>query len=170
MNIKNKIKSITKKQAIIAGAAVVVLSGTAVALRPTDTGAEDKPPIITQVENHEKRIGDLEDKTDKTQAQTDQNTADITSQGGGSKPSTTTAAKTSSTSSTTSNPAQSSSPAPSSTTNPRTITSVQDDPSIGNGQHTCIYTLYDSVQSSQIGHYIQAVGSPCYSVGTVLPY
>lgn len=59
-------------------ATLLVLGGTGYALIPeTEIIAEDKPPIVTQVENHEERIGNLEVKTDDIATQVNQNTADI---------------------------------------------------------------------------------------------
>lgn len=66
------------KKLIITGAAVLTIGGSALALQPShSTVATEKSPLIAQVENHEERIGDLETKTDATQTQVNQNTADI---------------------------------------------------------------------------------------------
>lgn len=59
-------------------ASILLISGAVFAAKPDNQiVAEDKPPLVVQVENHEERIGDLETKTDATQTQVNQNTADI---------------------------------------------------------------------------------------------
>jgi hypothetical protein len=67
-----------KKLIIISSTILTIASGTSYALtRPAEIGADEKPPIVLQVENHEERIVDLEDKTDKTKTQVNQNSQDI---------------------------------------------------------------------------------------------
>jgi len=59
-------------------ALVIIAVSISMILNPQATKSEfDVNGLNDQVQNHEKRIGDLEDKTDKTQTQTNQNSADI---------------------------------------------------------------------------------------------
>lgn len=68
-----------KKRIIIATiASVTALTGGVVALTPNrQTEAEDKPPFIVQIENHEERIEDLEVRTDDIETQVNQTTENV---------------------------------------------------------------------------------------------
>jgi len=79
---KAKMKQVIKMKPVIftiSGAFLILILTVGIVLtRPTATKSEfDVNGLNDQVQNHEGRIGDLEDKTDKTQTQTNQNTADI---------------------------------------------------------------------------------------------
>ncbi|MDO8735707.1 MAG: hypothetical protein Q7K29_01295 [Thermoleophilia bacterium] len=79
---KAKLKHLVKKKPVIftiSGALfILIVTFGIVATRPTATKSEfDVNGLNDQVQNHEKRIGDVEDKTDKTQTQTNQNSADV---------------------------------------------------------------------------------------------
>lgn len=65
---------------IVTTTIVTLLTGSVFALtnNPTPAGSQVKTPIEIQVDNHEERIGALEEKTDATQTQVNQNGADIT--------------------------------------------------------------------------------------------
>ena len=68
------------KRLIIVSTALITVVGVAgiVLAQPSNSvDAGEKPPIVVTVENHEKRIGDLEVKTDDLQTQTNQNKQDI---------------------------------------------------------------------------------------------
>lgn len=68
-----------KKRILIATiASVTALTGGVVALTPNkQIEAEDKSPIVIQVENHEERIGDLEVRTDDIETQVNQTTENV---------------------------------------------------------------------------------------------
>lgn len=161
------------KRLIIATATILTLSGATFALnRPQETlQAEDKSPLITQVENHEERISDLETKTDATQTQVNQNTADIgeLQTHTNVKPApqvqavVTPVTKPAPTVAETVAPAPQPQPAP----DPRTITSVTDTPGEHehNG-HTCTYTI---VKDNYPRVSIKPNGIPCLKVGDILP-
>lgn len=154
-----------KKLLITSTILITIAGGTSYALTsPEDAGADEKPPIVLQVENHEERITDLEDKTDKTQTQVNQNTADINElqSGTGIEP-----APEVETVHTVVNkpniPDNNPPPEPEPEIDPYTITSVTDTPkSTG---HYCFYTLENGkTQGVNTGNTLA-----CYEVGSILP-
>ena len=70
-----------KKRVFISALSIAAVAtvGTVFAATNSNTPAQagEKPPIVITVENHEKRIGDLETKTDDIQTQVNQNSSDI---------------------------------------------------------------------------------------------
>lgn len=169
---------------IILGLASIITIGGAVLVAQTNesTVAEDKPPIVLQVENHEERIGDLEDKTDKTQTQVNQNTADIsairtqtgTSAADPVEQVVTPIAQPETTSNTPpNNPAPDPDPVPQPTPelDPRLIMAMTDTPGANPAlnNHTCSYTLYSQEEDVKQGDVVQPNSMPCYQIGEVLP-
>lgn len=159
------------KKLIIASATILTLaSATSLALKPSPIEADDKPPIVLQVENHEKRIGDLEVKTDETQTQVNQNSDDIqvlqrdtgSSPAPAREPVRTPVAQPAPTD-TTAEPTPTPTPEPQPAVDPYTITAVSDTPTTH--AHECFYTLYNGkTQNVKTGN-----GTACYAVGDVLP-
>lgn len=167
---------------LLASAAILTLSVGGYALTPrTGIVAEEVPPIVAQVDNHEQRIGDLEVKTDKTQTQVNQNSADITKlqESTGTEPastvsptvtpvartesSTATTTETSTQTDATVEPTTTTVTPPQPETNPYTITQVVDTPETYG--HYCYYTLYNGkTKGVKTGMEVA-----CYEQGTVLP-
>lgn len=156
-----------KKLLIVSTALIAVTGATSQAItNNTPISADEKPPIVLQVENHEERITGLEDKTDKTQTQVNQNTADIgelqantgTSPADPVEPVKTPVNRT---------PSTPEEPKPSEPTpepiDLHTIISVTD--VNGTNTHTCTYTI----QTGQRKAVITGYGTECYKVGTILP-
>lgn len=172
--MKRPTKPTTIKLAAVTG--LIALSGTGYALQLNQTtGANEVPPIYTQVEDHEVRIDSLEGRADTTEATVEQNSADIQviqqETGTSPAPTTTTTSGTTEqpvTQTTTSEPAPAPTPAPEPAPHPRTITAVSEAPST-HGLHSCTYTLYDPIQSSRQGIVLQPESIPCHQVGEVLP-
>lgn len=167
------------KKIILSVASVLLIGGAGLALQPSEpTTAEDKPPLVIQVENHEERIGDLEVKTDKTQTQVNQNTADI--EAVRQQTGTTAAEPVPTVTTPVAQPAPSTAeqttavepqPAPQPEPDPRTVTAVVDTPGTNPElqNHSCKYTLYSAEETNKQGSVIQSASVPCYQVGDILP-
>lgn len=172
MKIRDKLKSVSKKQALLIAGGVIVLGGSAFALTPNSPlKADEQTPLGTQVQEHEGRIGDLEDGLNETNDKVNQNSADISAvqreTGVAPAPAVPKSTPTQSGGSTTpSTPAPTPTPAPA-PINPWTITAVSEYPHNATS-HKCDYTVYDSVINKQIGVYIQPISQPCQQVGNVL--
>lgn len=160
-----------KKRLLLATGIVALAGGTTFAVatyQPEQTVADEEPPIVQQVNDHEVRITDLEEETAETQEQVERNTADIAvvrqqvapvaQPTPSQQPSPTPAPK----------PADEKAepkPQPEPEPHPRTIVAVDDQPRTG-GLHTCAYTLHDPTQRKTT--VIQPLEKPCLEVGEVL--
>lgn len=154
----------------------LALSGTTYALQQAvPAGADEVPPIYTQVAEHEERIGSLEGRADTTEAQVQENSDDITviQQTTGAAPATrSTSGSSSSSTSTTPGTTAPQEPAPAPTPqpapiDPRTITGVSE--FVTGGLRTCDYLLHDWHEDTYQGVVIQPAERPCHAVGGVLP-
>lgn len=156
-----------KKLLIISSTILTIASGTSYALtKPAELGAEEKSPLVLQVENHEERITDLEDKTDKTQTQTNQNSQDIGALQNGTGIAPTEPVEPVKTP--TKQPQQSEpsepQPQPEPEIDPHTIIKV-DITVKSTGNFYCKYYLENGTTQGVS----QGKTEPCYEVGTVLP-
>lgn len=156
------------KKLIIAGVASALLAtgvGFALNDNPQELGADPKTPLEATVENHEERIVDLEVKTDETQTQVNQNTADIgqLQTGTGVAPADPVAPVKTPVKQPTPQPEPEPTPEPEPEPHPWTIISVTDTPlSIG---HSCNYVMYNGEDKNvKTGKTLA-----CYEVGTLLP-
>ena len=153
-----------KKLLIISSTVLTIASGTAYAInQPAEVGSEEKTPLVLQVENHEERITDLEDKTDKTQTQVNQNSQDIGALQNGTGIAPTEPVEPVKTP--TKQPQQSEpQPQPEPEIDPHTIIKVEITVK-STGNFYCKYYLQNG-KTMGVNH-----GStvPCYEVGTVLP-
>jgi hypothetical protein len=176
MNIR-KIKQITKKQALIGTAGLLLVSGSALALsNPSTSGADEEPPIVKQVNDHEGRITSLESKTDATNEKVAQNTADINNvrtQVGGTSNSTggssSTPQSAPSGSDSTPAPQDNHVQPPVTVVDPWTIKDVQTTyrtTEDGYTTHTCVYTTENGKQKT-IDYGPTGV---CHVTGEILPY
>lgn len=174
------------KRIIITSAIALAITGTASAvIQHTQSGAEDVPPIVTQVGDHEQRIGQLEQHQSATDNQVQQHENDIktlqqTSSGASSASQSAAAGSGTSSGSSTSQSSPAASPAPTASTpttettvsvaptHPHTITAVRFQVDERHGSLSCSYTLYnDGVRPKQV-NYIYMIGSTCQAVGEVL--
>lgn len=172
MKILEKVKSVSKKQALLLASGAVVLSGTAFALVPNSKiGADEQTPIGIRVEDHEQRIGDLEEGLTDVKDQTNQNSADISviQNNTGISPAPA-VPKTSESSTANAIVDTPSAPVtvsePTAPTNPMTIIAVSDIP-VDLNTHQCDYTLYDKVQDRKLGVVNQPTSKPCQAVGQI---
>lgn len=155
----------------IAVVSVLTVGGTALAVQQTaTTGANEVPPIYTQVEDHEQRIGGLEGRQDATEAKVEQNTTDIqviqqTTGAPTSSPVSSTPTETTPEPIPTPVPTPESFPEPKK--DPRTITAVVDT-IMSNGLRSCDYTLLDPNFDAKQGTIRQNADVPCKAVGSVL--
>lgn len=167
MNIFNKIN---KRTALIGSAGLVLATGTGMALySPAAVKGEETPPIVLQVDDHEKRIGNLETKTDATQDQVNQNTDDIkviqSETGVAPAPRTTTTSGSTSTSTTPStNQTATPQPQPELAKDPLTITAVSEI-AMSAGTKGCKYTLYGTTKPERLVY--QSVEKACLPVGSL---
>lgn len=161
------------KKILLTAISLIALTGSGVAYgvsQTSPTGADEVPPIVAQVENHEERIGDLETKTDNTQTQVNQNTADIgslqnntgTAPADTVEPVHTTVAQPTPSVELSPSPELEPEPEPE-PIDPHTITAVTDTPDTD--LHNCFYTLYNgTTKSVYTGNQLE-----CYALGTILP-
>lgn len=163
----------TKKRLLTATAALGLVLGTGLALRPSGhTKATETPPIVAQVENHEQRIGDLETKTDATQTQVNQNTADIqqVQTGTGIKPAPTVETvytpvaqptATTTTQTTTAEPTPEPQPDPHTVTNLKYVYTAAGERDNKYNRFLCVYTFYDGTigWAAWSTPYIQELGT-----------
>lgn len=147
---------------IVTTTIATLLTGSVLAVtnNPRPVESQVKTPIEIQVDNHEERIGALEEKTDSTQTQVNQNSADITvlkNNTGTNSTSHSDPVQTPENEAPTPtepdiilNPVVEPTPIPDPIpeptpepipTNPKTIVAVTDTPRARD--HACIYTLYD---------------------------
>lgn len=162
---------LTKKTAGIAVAGVLAVTGvSAYALNsPDQIGASDVPPIVEQVNDHEQRIGNLEQKTDDIQTQVDQNSTVLgthTTNSTTSLPTSNDPENTPTTNNTTEQ-APTVQPTPEPSIDPYTIMTVVATPKPSMpGSTTCLYTLQNGKQKIvNNGNNV-----PCFEEGTIIPY
>lgn len=153
----------------VAGATSYVLAQPS---QPVDAG--EKPPIVVTVENHEKRLGDVESRTDDIETRTNQNTSDINGlrnsvsniAAKADQPQVvekvTTIVEKPAPLEPGDYPITPNDPAPT-PPDPHMIVSFVDEPSAHN--HSCTYTL----QNGQTKRVSQGNDTACYTVGTILP-
>lgn len=168
---KHILKSKTRKITALAGVAgILAVSGTVAALQiNSPTGAEEVPPIVQQVNDHEERIGDLETRADSTDQQVGQNTSDIIvlQQATGTSPSTSAPASNGS-GAMPAQPVATPPPAPAPVEPPKErdyITAVTDTP-VDEHLHLCKYTLYDAALTKKLNDTYQSNSTPCKAIGT----
>lgn len=162
------------KKAAIAAVSILAFTGTALAVQQSQTtGANEVPPIYTQVEQHEERIDTLEGRADSTESKVEQNanaieTIQVTS-GGASAPGSTTqaAAPVAAPSTATAAPAPSETTPEAPRTHPRTITAVTTALAPA-GLRGCVYTLYDARENAHQGAVMQPESLACKQVGEIL--
>lgn len=156
-----------KKLLIISSTILTIASGTSYAItRPSEIGADEKPPLVLQVENHEERITDLEEKTDETQTQVNQNSQDIGALQSGTniEPTQPVPEVKTPTKKPTTPIVIPPEPTPEPIIDPNTIVKV-DISNTSTGNWYCRYYLHNG-KSTGVNH---GKTEPCYAVGTVLP-
>jgi hypothetical protein len=174
--MKLKLKVPNKKQAIIGGALLMVVMAIPVkaAMNGNKAGANEKPPIVVEVEhqgevldNHEDRIDNLEkDVTvlqDNTSAPTSTERVTVREV---TKPSATQPLESSFTPGQSQTPSNQSQPTP----HARTITEAVSVPNASKPSLvTCRYKLYNQAQYPGWLDVVQSSSVACLSVGQVLP-
>lgn len=163
------------KTAIIGSVIALTVTGaSALAVQTTQTGAEEVPPLVQQVNDHEVRIDTLEGQQEDTEATVTQQGQEITvlqqtiapaapTQPIAEASVTPAPAPTEPSEPTAPTPA----PAPVPVIDPRTITAVVE--GTQGSLRTCDYTLYGHSENAAMGIVLQPMSLPCYTVGEVLP-